>query len=104
MYMDIEKIKWNARVWATRTLQKEAENQLDIMITALLPKGYCLYVKKGDYDGVDKYQRRRTHKASLTPDRDAPHWVTYGYSSGDAKAKMLGELLADSPVFPLTKI
>lgn len=95
--------KYRARVWRTHTLLKKAEEDLDIMIEALLPERYSYKIEDCDRE-VAGFPYAPHHKfcGRLDAGPGDPAHMVFGYTVGEVKAKLVGILFSGSPCFPLT--
>jgi len=96
---------YKGKVWATKILLKEVENELDAMLSVLLPSTYISEIEKCDievpgYPSANNY----TYSGRLVGIHGAnvPHWIVYSHSIGGVKAKLISLLFEGKPVMPLT--
>lgn len=97
--------QYKAKVWATKTLLKEAEASVETILEALLPDNYSMKIERCDkavpgYEFASHY----THCGTLRgkDGADVPSWIVYSHSVPGVKAKLLSLMFEGKPCSPLT--
>lgn len=98
--------KYNARVWRTELLRKEAANETAKMLQAFIPEGFTVQITECDeqlpvFPHASNYRFRGILRDSKIDGSDA-HFFVQAYTREGVTAKLLAHILDGQGFFPLT--
>lgn len=73
----MKEIKYKSRVYKTEAIIEKAGEDVRILAVSLLPSGYSIHVEECDLPSENEFTPRYKYLAKITPDYDAPHFITY---------------------------